>query len=64
LDVRATRISEGMKLAAAVAIADLVGDELREDYIIPSPFDPRVATAVAKAVTDTARREGLARRPY
>jgi malate dehydrogenase (oxaloacetate-decarboxylating) len=64
LDVRATRISEGMKLAAAVAIADLVGDELSEDYIIPSPFDPRVATAVAKAVTDTARREGLARRPY
>jgi len=64
LDVRATRISEGMKLAAAVAIADLVGDELRDDYIIPSPFDPRVAAAVAKAVTDTARREGLARRPY
>ncbi len=64
LDVRATRISEGMKLAAAVAIADLVGDDLREDYVIPSPFDPRVATAVAKAVTDTARREGLARRPY
>ena len=64
LDVRATRISEGMKLAAAVAIADLVGDDLRADYIIPSPFDPRVATTVAKAVTDTARREGLARRPY
>ena len=64
LDVRATRISEGMKLAAALAIADLVGDELRDDYIIPSPFDPRVAAAVAKAVMDTARREGLARRPY
>jgi malate dehydrogenase (oxaloacetate-decarboxylating) len=64
LDVRATRISEGMKLAAARAIADLVGDDLSESYVIPSPFDPRVATAVARAVTDTARREGLARRPY
>ncbi len=64
LDVRATRISEGMKLAAARAIADLVGDDLSESCIIPSPFDPRVATAVARAVTDTARREGLARRPY
>lgn len=64
LDVRATRISEGMKLAAANAIAELVGDDLSETYIIPSPFDPRVANAVSKAVTDTARREGLARRPY
>ncbi|MCW2825388.1 MAG: NAD-dependent malic enzyme [Aeromicrobium sp.] len=64
LDVRATRISEGMKIAAAHAIADLVGDDLSETYVIPSPFDPRVATAVARAVTDTARREGLARRPY
>ncbi|MCW2769549.1 MAG: NAD-dependent malic enzyme [Aeromicrobium sp.] len=64
LDVRATRISEGMKIAAAHAIADLVGDDLAEAYVIPSPFDPRVATAVARAVTDTARREGLARRPY
>ncbi|MGA8986703.1 NAD(P)-dependent malic enzyme [Aeromicrobium sp.] len=64
LDVRATRISEGMKLAAAHAIADLVGDDLSETYVIPSAFDPRVASAVARAVTDTARREGLARRPY
>ena len=64
LDVRATRITEGMKLAAATAIAELVGDDLREDYVIPSPFDPRVAQAVARAVTDTARREGVARRPY
>src|SRR5690606_21662838 len=46
LDVRATAISEGMKLAAASAIADLVGDDLTESYVIPSPFDPRVATAV------------------
>ncbi|MFD1860475.1 NADP-dependent malic enzyme [Aeromicrobium camelliae] len=64
LDVRATAISESMKLAAATALADLVGDEVREDYVIPSPFDPRVAQVVARAVTDTARREGLARRPY
>ncbi|MCW2830136.1 MAG: NAD-dependent malic enzyme [Aeromicrobium sp.] len=64
LDVRATQISEGMKLAAAAAIADLVGDDLSETYVIPSPFDPRVAAAVSRAVTDTARREGIARRPY
>lgn len=65
LDVRATGISESMKVAAATAIADLIdADELTESYIIPSPFDPRVAAAVARAVTDTARRDGLARRPY
>ncbi len=65
LDVRATVISESMKLAAANAIADLIQpEELTESYVIPSPFDPRVATVVARAVTDTARREGLARRPY
>ena len=64
LQVRATVISEGMKLAAAHAIADLVGDDLTESYVIPSPFDSRVATAVTRAVTDTARREGVARRPY
>ncbi|MFT4299591.1 MAG: NAD-dependent malic enzyme, partial [Aeromicrobium sp.] len=65
LDVRATKITEQMKLSAAQAVADLIAEEdLREDYVIPSPFDPRVAQAVAKAVTDTARREGVARRPY
>jgi len=65
LDVRATEISESMKLAAAHAIADLIEpDELTESYIIPSPFDARVAAAVARAVTETARRDGLARRPY
>lgn len=64
LAVRATAISEGMKLAAAHAIAELVGDDLSESYVIPSPFDPRVADVVSRAVTDTARREGLARRPY
>ena len=61
-DVRAGAITEGMKLAAANALADLVGEELREDYIIPSPFDPRVAPAVTKAVAEAARRDGVARR--
>ena len=64
LDVRATEISESMKIAAARAVADLVGDDLAAAYVIPSPFDARVAPAVARAVTETARREGLARRPY
>ncbi len=61
-DVRATSITEGMKLAAAEAIADLVGDALSEDYVIPSPFDPRVGPAVAAAVSEAARRDGVARR--
>jgi malate dehydrogenase (oxaloacetate-decarboxylating) len=51
LDARATQITEGMKMAAAQAIADLVpADELREDHIIPSVFDRDVAPAVAAAV--------------
>lgn len=62
-DVHATAITEGMKLAAAQALADLVGDRLSEDYVIPSPFDPRVGPAVAGAVADAARRDGVARRP-
>ena len=61
-DVRATAITEGMKLAAAQALAGIVGDDLREDYIIPSPFDPRVGPAVASAVSEAARRDGVARR--
>jgi len=61
-DVRATSITEGMKLAAADALAGLVGEELREDYVIPSPFDPRVGPAVADAVAAAARRDGVARR--
>ena len=61
-DVHATAITEGMKLAAANAIANLVGDSLAEDVIIPSPFDPRVAPAVAAAVAEAARRDGVARR--
>jgi malate dehydrogenase (oxaloacetate-decarboxylating) len=50
-----------MKLAAATALADLVGEDLREDYVIPSPFDPRVAPAVSAAVATAARRDGVAR---
>ncbi len=61
-DVHATAITEGMKLAAANALADLVGDALSEDMIIPSPFDPRVAPAVSAAVAAAARRDGVARR--
>ncbi len=62
LDARATDITEGMKLAAARAIAAIVQDEeLREDYIIPGAFDKRVVPAVAQAVMDCARREGVSR---
>ena len=61
-DVRARDINEEMKQAAARALADLVGeDELRADYIIPAPFDPRVCPAVAKAVAQAARATGVAR---
>ncbi len=55
LDARAPSITEEMKLAAAGAIADVVGDEVRADYIVPSPLDRRVATAVATAVAACAR---------
>jgi malate dehydrogenase (oxaloacetate-decarboxylating) len=61
LDVRASSITEGMKLAAAEALAAVVADELSEDRIVPSPFDPRVAPAVAVAVSAAARRDGVAR---
>jgi malate dehydrogenase (oxaloacetate-decarboxylating) len=61
LDVRAAHITETMKTAAARAIADIVsGDELREDYIIPSVFNREVAPAVAAAVADEARDTGVA----
>jgi malate dehydrogenase (oxaloacetate-decarboxylating) len=61
LDVRARAITEGMKMAAARAIAGIVADdELREDYIIPSVFNRDVAPAVAEAVIAEARREGQA----
>jgi len=61
-DVRASDINEEMKMAAAQALSALVSDEeLNEEYIIPKPFDPRVADAVAKAVAEAARRSGVAR---
>ena len=62
LDCRAQRITESMKMAAAKAIAELVGDERSAEYIIPSVFDPRVTDAVAKAVTSAAVEDGVARR--
>jgi malate dehydrogenase (oxaloacetate-decarboxylating) len=64
LDVRARHITEGMKLAAAEALAALVAeaDDLEETCVIPSPFDPRVPRAVAEAVAEAARRDGVARR--
>ena len=62
LDVRATEITEEMKMAAARAIASLITEEeLNEEYIIPSPFDPRVGEAVAKEVGRVAREQGIAR---
>lgn len=63
LDVRARDINDEMKLAAAYAIADLITEEeLTAEYIIPSPFDPRVAKAVAEAVAKAARETGVARK--
>ncbi|MBV9379763.1 MAG: NADP-dependent malic enzyme [Streptosporangiaceae bacterium] len=64
LDVRATDITEGMKLAAADAIAALVGEDASAEYVMPSQFDERVAPAVAAAVAAQARAEGVARRLY
>ena len=61
-DVRASEINEEMKMAAALALADLVSDEeLSEDYIIPKPFDVRVARSVAAAVAQAARKTGVSR---
>ena len=63
LDVRAREINEDMKLAAAQAIANVIPEEeLSEDYIIPSVFDERVASAVAEAVGEKAKETGVARR--
>ncbi|OIJ24507.1 NAD(P)-dependent malic enzyme [Nocardioides luteus] len=61
IDVHASSITEGMKLAAAQALAALVGDELSADKIIPEPFDPRVGPAVSAAVAEAARVDGVAR---
>lgn len=63
LDVRARKVNEEIKIAAAQAIANVVSDtELHEDYIIPSVFDRRVATAVAEAVARAAVETGVARK--
>lgn len=60
LDARATAITEEMKVAAVNAIASIVTDEeLNEEYVIPDPFDERVAKAVAKAVADCAVELGI-----
>lgn len=61
LDVRASDINDAMKLAAARALADLVGSDLSKDKIIPEPFDPRVGPAVAEAVRRAAHDTGVAR---
>ena len=62
LDVRASDINDEMKIAAAYAIAGLVSDdELNEEYILPAAFDNRIVDTVAKAVTEAARKSGLAR---
>jgi len=62
LDCRASDINDAMKIAAAKAIASLVSDEeLNPDYILPTPFDPRVKDTVARAVEQAARDSGLAR---
>jgi malate dehydrogenase (oxaloacetate-decarboxylating) len=61
-DVRARKITEEMKMAAAKGIAGVVTDaELREDYIIPSVFNPDVCPAVARVVAEEAQREGMTR---
>jgi malate dehydrogenase (oxaloacetate-decarboxylating) len=63
LDVRARSVTDEMRVAAAGAIAGIVGDtDLREDYIIPSVFNRDVAPAVAEAVAEAARRSGVAHR--
>ena len=61
LDVRASDINEEMKLAAARALADLVGEDLSPNCIVPLAFDPRVCPAVAKAVAEAAKESGVAR---
>ena len=61
LDARDSDINDAMKIAAAHALADLVGDDLSADYIIPAAFDPRVKDAVAAAVKQAAYDSGVAR---
>ncbi len=61
LQARASRITDAMKVAAADAIASVVAESLTPEAIVPSPLDPRVAPAVADAVAEAARRDGVAR---
>ena len=61
LDVRASEINDEMKIAAANALAELVGDELVSEHILPKAFDPRVCGAVASAAAEAARKTGVAR---
>jgi malate dehydrogenase (oxaloacetate-decarboxylating) len=61
LDVRATSITPRMKVAAAEAIAGCVGSDLAPDFIVPSPFNPRVAVEVSARVAAAAREDGVAR---
>ena len=63
-DAGAKRITEEMKLVAAHAIAGVIpDDQINEDYILPSVFNPRVLSGVANAVADEARRTGNVRKP-
>lgn len=63
LDYKAKKITEGMKIAAAKAIASLLDEkDLRRDHIIVSPFDDGVVEAVAKAVGEEAEKEGIVRK--
>jgi len=62
LDVRARRITDGMKMAAAQALAACVpADQLSENFILPSPLDRSVAPRVAAAVAAAARKDNVAR---
>ena len=64
IDVRASQITDEMKLAAADALAHLIPDsELNEENVMPSVFDSRVAPAVAKAVAEVAVKQGIAKNP-
>ncbi len=61
LEVGATQITKGMKLAAAKALAGVVGDDVAVDHVIPSVFDQRVSPSVAEAVAKAAREDGVLR---
>lgn len=60
LDVRAKMVNDGILVAGTYALADIVKDELRKDYILPLPTDERILPAVSKAVEDVAIKTGVA----